>query len=126
MDNAKSISLQYDLGVSSTALSGKLLQLIGSAAADNVQPQAVLSLRAIGSLIHPSPHLIGIAVDALGGIKNVKLERLKLLIGIDSNSTANFLRQSTPGIAAFLLLSVLRLRYGKPATVSLYCCSFRH
>ena len=111
MTDPRAISLQYDFGVSVTALSGKLLQLIGAASEDNVQPQAVLALRALGSFIHPSPHLIGKAVDALDGTKNVNLEHLKLTVGIDSGGTALFLRQSTPGIAAFLLVCALRIAY---------------
>ncbi|MCJ1329573.1 hypothetical protein MMC10_006253 [Thelotrema lepadinum] len=109
MADSKSISLQYDLGVSSTALSNKLLELIGAASEDNVQPQSVLALRALGSLLHPDPNLIGKAVNALDGVQNIKIEHMKLTIGLNSGGTAAFLRQSTPGIAGFLLICAFKL-----------------
>ena len=71
----------------------------------------MLALRTIGSLVHPSPDLIGVAVNALDGVKNVNLEHLKLVVGIDSGGTALFLRQSTPGLAGFLLICSLRVAY---------------
>ena len=109
MSSSDAVQKQWDVSATSIASSQKLLELIAAASEDNVQPQAVLALCALGSIIHPSPELIGTAVDALGGTKNVKLENLKLAIGLRIGGTALHLRQTTPGLAVFLLICALKL-----------------
>ena len=109
MSHSNAVVRQWDVGNTSIASADKLLDLIRGASQDNVQPQAVLAIRALGSGIHPSPELIGKGVDALGGMDNVKVENLKLSLGLHSGGTTVFLRQSTPGVAAFLLISALKL-----------------
>ena len=103
------IQKQWDIGVTSIASVDKLLEVIRAGSEDNVQAQAVLALQALGSAIHPPQELIGKGVDALGGVDNVKIQNMKLVVGLHSGGTAMYLRQSTPGIAAFLLISALKL-----------------
>ena len=69
----------------------------------------MLAVRALGSSIHPSPELIGKGVDALRGGDNVKIENLKLSLGLHFGGTAVFLRQSPAGVAVFLLICALKL-----------------
>ena len=103
--------LQWDLGLTSTALSSGFLQLIKAASEDNIQPQAALALQALGGILQPSQELIGKAVNALNGVSNIKLEALKLTIGISSGGTSLIFRSSTPGITCFLLICALKLSY---------------
>lgn len=103
------VQKQWDIGVTSIASADRLLELIRGASEDNVQPQAVLALCALGSAIHPHQRLIGEGVNALGGTKNVRIENMKLSFGLQFGGTALYLRQSTPGVAAFLLVCALKL-----------------
>ena len=103
------VQKQWDIGYTSFASAERLVELIRAASEDNVQPQAVLALCALGSKIQPHQELIGKAVDALGGTKNVKLEHLRLSVGLQYGGTALYLRESTPGVAIFLLISALKL-----------------
>ena len=111
MATSDAVQKQWDLGSTSIASTQKLLELIGAVSEDNVQPQAVLAFCALGTVIRPTPELIGSAVNALGGTKNVKLQNLKLAIGLRTDGTASYLRQSSPGIATFLLTCALKLWY---------------
>ena len=111
MSTSDAVQKQWDVGSTSIASTQKLLELIGAVSEDNVQPQAVLAFCALGTVIRPTPELIGSAVDALGGTKNVKLQNLKLAIGLRMDGTASYLRQSSPGIATFLLTCALKLWY---------------
>ena len=103
------VQKQWDIGYTSFASTERLVTLIRAASEDNVQPQAVLALCALGSKIQPHQELIGKAVDALGGTKNVNLEHLRLSVGLQYGGTALYLRESTPGVAIFLLISALKL-----------------
>ncbi|MCJ1332974.1 hypothetical protein MMC10_009668 [Thelotrema lepadinum] len=111
MDNDKVLALQYDFGVTSTALAGKLVELIKAASEDNVHAQSVMALSAIGGLVHPSPERIGEAVNALGGTKNIKIQAMQLVLGVTCDGIASVLRQTTPGLASFLLVTALKLVY---------------
>ena len=109
MGSSDAIQKQWDIAATSFNSVEKLRELIGVASEDNVQPQALLAFCSLGTLVHPTSDLIGSAVDALGGTNNVKLEKFKLAIGLKQGGTAQYLRQSTPGVAAFLLLSALKM-----------------
>ena len=109
MASSDAVQKQWDLGATTFGSIEKLRELIGVASEDNVQPQALLAFCSLGTLVHPTPDLIGSAVDTLGGTNNVKLEKLKLVIGFKQGGTAQYLRKSTPGVAAFLLLSALKM-----------------
>ena len=111
MSTSDAVQKQWDVGSTAIASTQKLLELIGAVSEDNVQAQAVLAFCALGTVIRPTPELIGSAVDALGGTKNVKLQNLKLAIGLKMDGTASYLRQSSPGIATFLLTCALKLWY---------------
>ncbi|KAL8922038.1 MAG: hypothetical protein Q9172_003721 [Xanthocarpia lactea] len=109
MSTSNAVQKQWDIGVTSIASADRLIELIRGASEDNVQPQAVLAICALGSAIHPHQRLIGEGVNALGGTKNVRIENMKLSIGLQFGGTALYLRQSTPGVAAFLLVCALKL-----------------
>ncbi len=109
MSISNAVQKQWDIGVTSIASADRLLELIRGASEDNVQPQAVLAICALGSVIHPHQRLIGEGVNALGGTKNVRIENMKLSLGLQFGGTALYLRQSTPGVAAFLLVCALKL-----------------
>ena len=108
------IQAQWDIGSSIFSASGKALELMRAATVDDVQPVAVYAVEALGTHVIVDPHLIGKAVDALGGSKSYRLHRIKLQFGISSGGISNQLRQSTAATKTFLLISVLKLHL--PAT----------
>ena len=106
---ATSVQPQWDIGNSAFSVSGKIWGLMKAATVDDVQPAAVYAAEAIGSQMIVDPHLIGKAVDALGGDQSYRLDNIKLHIGLCSGGVAGQVRLSPAATKAFLLITVLRL-----------------
>ena len=100
---------QWDIGTSAFALTEKSWGLFRAATVDDVQPIAVLAAEVLGSQVIADSHLIGKAVDALGGDKSYRMDSIKLYLGLSSGGIASQIRQSTPAIRTFLLVTALRL-----------------
>jgi len=103
------IQKQWDIGVTSLGTVARLQELIRAASQDDVQGQAIICILCLGSGLTIADSLIGTAVDALGGKDNIRLENLKITIGLSSGGTAATFRRSTPGVAIFLLICALKL-----------------
>jgi hypothetical protein len=84
-------------------------ELIKATSQDNVQSQALLAAEALGAGLSVSDKLLGKAVDALAGQQNVKLQNMKIAVGLFSGGTASMLRTSTPGLKVFLLITGLKM-----------------
>ena len=106
---ALQVQPQWDLGSSIFSTGDKLVGLMKAATIDDVQPAAVFAAEAIGSQIMVDPHLIGRAIDALGGTQSYRLQTLKLQIGYSAGGIPSQIRQSTPAIKTFILVTALRL-----------------
>jgi len=96
---------QFDVGSSAITLTGKALALIRAATIDDVRPAAFWAVEALGDLMIVDPTLIGKAVDGLGGDKSCRMENLKLQFGLSAADISSQIRQSSPAIRAFLLMS---------------------
>ena len=100
---------QWDVGSSAFSLSGKIWGLMKAATVDDVQPASVYAIEAIGRLMTVDPHLIGRAVDALGGNKSYRIDTIKLHLGLSSGGIPSQIRLSTAATRTFILVTALRL-----------------
>ncbi|MCJ1326780.1 hypothetical protein MMC10_003446 [Thelotrema lepadinum] len=80
-----------------------------AATVDDVQPAAVYAAEAIGSQLVVDPHLIGKAVDALGGHQSYRIQSIKLQLGLSSGGIPSQMRLSVPATQTFCLVTALRL-----------------
>ena len=106
---ASAIQPQWDVGNSAFSVSGKIWGLMKAATVDDVQPASVYAIEAIGQLMIVEPHLIGRAVDALGGNKSYRIDTIKLHLGLSSGGIPSQVRLSTAATKAFILITALRL-----------------
>ncbi|OJD33546.1 uncharacterized protein BKCO1_2900069 [Diplodia corticola] len=103
------IARQWDIGGSLFTSVQAALNLVKAGSVDNVHSQAVLAFTNLGSTLQASTMRCNQAIDALKGTSNVKLDAFKITLGFHSGGTASIIRQHTPGLKAFLLLTALRL-----------------
>ncbi|KAI9801123.1 MAG: hypothetical protein M1833_002991 [Piccolia ochrophora] len=94
---------QLEVATTAFGLRDSLLGLVRAASVDNVQSQAVLAFESLGASLEVSNDRIGEAVNALGGCKSVRIERLQLLIGLSGGGVAREIRKSSGCLKAFLL-----------------------
>ena len=106
---ALAVQAQWDIANSAFALNDKLLGLVKAATVDDVQPQAVYAAEALGWHMIIDDRLIGKAVDALGGDQSYRLSNIRLHFGLSKGGVPSQIRQSTPAIKTFLLVTVLSL-----------------
>lgn len=100
-----SIQGQWDLAKTSFDTINQLRELIGIASQPNVQPQAILAAENLGYGLVVSPKRIEDAITALGGNDSVLLESIQGAVGIRSRNLHRIMRQSTPLLQFFLIVT---------------------
>jgi hypothetical protein len=109
MSGTSQLVLQWDIGSTIFRSVNQFWELIKATSQDNVQSQALLAAEALGAGLSVSDKLLGKAVDALAGQQNVKLQNMKIAVGLFSGGSVSMLRTSTPGLKAFLLITGLKM-----------------
>src|SRR5258708_2950806 len=95
-----SYGLQLDVGgLPSTVLSAKTLTsaLLTAMSSDNVNPQAVLQMRALGACFHSNGPVAAKLPDILSRCTSVRLERLSAWIGWAKGDTPSYMSQTSGG-----------------------------
>ncbi|KAL9053367.1 MAG: hypothetical protein Q9162_004808 [Coniocarpon cinnabarinum] len=107
-ENSRVLQPQWDVGQSVFGGATVLRRLIEATGAENVHPQAVLAAEALGSGIFISKHRYSEAIDALEGNKNLRIDALKALIGLQASSLKKAMRESSSLIHFFVLVAACK------------------
>ena len=102
-DAGSSIQKQWDIGQSVFLVGAAVVALLSAASQDDVQPQAILALEALGAGLLVHQNRIGEGVDALNGGESRKLTKLNLMVGLHRGGVAREIRKSVSCVAAFIL-----------------------
>lgn len=109
MANSNAPHAVLEIGGTSFNTFKALRTLITSVSQDDVQPQAVLAVEALGSIFLASADRINEAVDALGGNDSVRVENVLASIGLTSGGLRHTTRKSTGLLQFFLVCTMSKL-----------------
>ncbi|KAL9613059.1 MAG: hypothetical protein Q9167_002358 [Letrouitia subvulpina] len=99
-----SVQKQWDIGQSAFLAGAAVVALLRAASQDDVQPQAILAMEALGAGLLVHQERIGEGIDALSGGESRRLGvKLKLLIGLNNGGVAREMRKSVPCVASFMM-----------------------
>ena len=104
-------STVFEVGGTSIFAASNIWNLMRSLSVDNVQPLALAAAHELGAIIPFSDQLLHKAILALKGNESFRIENLKTVIGLSQGGTVKALRESTPLIAFFLLVTAWRPCY---------------
>ena len=107
-DQGNKVQGQWDVVRTSFDTANQLRELIGIASQPNVQPQAILAAENLGLGLVVSPQRITDAITALGGNDSVRLESIKGAVGLRSGNLQRIMRQSTPLLQFFLVVTACK------------------
>jgi hypothetical protein len=103
------VNPSFDIGGSIFNSLKALRGLIAATSEDDVHTQAVLAVEQLGACVPVSPERIDEAVNALGGQTSVRIQNLKVSIGIASGGLCRVMRQSTPLLQFFVLCAACKV-----------------
>ena len=102
-DSVSSVQKQWDIGQSVFLAGAAVVALLSAASQDDVQPQAILAMEALGAGLLVHQDRIGEGIDALNGGESRKLTKLNPMVGLHRGGVAREIRKSFSCVAAFVL-----------------------
>ena len=101
--SSSSVQKQWDIGQSVFVVGAAVVAMLSAASQDDVQPQAILAMEALGAGLLVHQDRIGEGIDALNGGESRKLTKLNLMVGLHRGGVAREIRKSVSCVAAFIL-----------------------
>ena len=101
--SGSSVQKQWDIGQSVFLVGAAVVALLSAASQDDVQPQAILAMEALGAGLLVHQDRIGDGIDALNGGESRKLTKLNIMVGLHRGGVAREIRKSVSCVAAFML-----------------------